>query len=103
MNQKISNAFITFGKEAPGHAQAWAKMVSGLSEANVLDPKTTALVYIGVLAALGLENGIPFHVGIAKNAGATKEEIIHTALIALPAAGHKVTQVLPAIVASFEE
>ena len=67
-----------------------------------MDPKTTALIYISVLAVLGSENGIPYHVKLAKDAGATKEEIIHSVLIALPPAGHKVTQVLPLIVESYD-
>ena len=102
MNQNISKAFQTFNTEAPEHAKAWSQMVAGIAEANVLDKKTTALIYIGVLAALGMENGIPFHVGLAKQAGATKQEIVHAALVALPPAGHKVTQVLPLIIESYD-
>jgi len=48
-----------------------------------------------VLAALGLESGIPFHVRAAKNAGATREEVISATLVGLPAAGHGVTRALP--------
>lgn len=103
MKEKISDAFKTFLNEAPEHANAWGKMTSELNNANILDNKTKALVYIGILAALGIENGIPYHVESAKNAGASKEEVIHAALMALPPAGHKVTQVLPLIVESYEE
>jgi alkylhydroperoxidase/carboxymuconolactone decarboxylase family protein YurZ len=55
------------------------------------------------LAALGLGSGIPFHVKEAKKAGATREEIISALLIGLPAAGHRVTQVLPAALNAFDE
>lgn len=103
MKDKISESFKTFLNEAPEHASAWGKMTGELNKANALDNKTKSLVYIGILAALGIENGLPYHVDSAKNAGATKEEIIHAALMALPPAGHKVTQVLPVIVKSFEE
>lgn len=99
---KISNAFLTFNQEAPDHAKAWSEMVGAISVANVLDSKTTALIYLGILAALGMENGIPFHVGAAKSAGATKQEVIHAVLIGLPPAGHRVTQVLPLIVESYD-
>lgn len=102
MSNKISNAFMTFSQEAPNHAKAWAEMVSKMSEASALDSKTSSLVYIGILAALGIESGIPYHVSVAKNAGASKEEIISAALLALPPAGHKVTQVLPAIVEAYD-
>ena len=77
-------------------------MVQGMSAASALDKKTSALAYLAVLAALRLENGIPFHVQSAKQAGATREEVISAILIGLPAAGNGVTQVLPAAVAAYD-
>lgn len=99
---RISNAFQTFLSEAPQHAQAWNGMVQGLAQASALDGKTAALCYLAVLAALRLESGIPFHAGAAKQAGATREEVISAVLIGLPAAGHGVTQVLPTALAAFD-
>jgi alkylhydroperoxidase/carboxymuconolactone decarboxylase family protein YurZ len=55
-----------------------------------------------VLAALRLESGVPFHVQAAKTAVATREEVISAVLVGLPAAGHVVTQVLPAALAAFD-
>ena len=49
-----------------------------------------------------LVEGIPFHVGSAKGAGASREEVISAILVGLPAAGHVVTQVLPAAVAAYD-
>jgi alkylhydroperoxidase/carboxymuconolactone decarboxylase family protein YurZ len=97
----ISNAFQTFMTEAPDHAQAWGLLVRGLGEASALDEKTGALAYLAVLAALGLESGVPFHVQSAKQAGASRDEVISAILIGLPAAGHRVTQVLPAALATY--
>jgi alkylhydroperoxidase/carboxymuconolactone decarboxylase family protein YurZ len=99
---RISNAFQTFMSEAPQHAQAWGGMVQGLAEASALDGKTAALAYLSVLAALRLEGGIPFHVQAAKQAGATRAEVVSAVLIGLPAAGHGVTQALPAALAAFD-
>ena len=98
----ISPAFQPFMKEAPQHAQAWGTMVQGLSSASALDKKTTALAYLAVLAALRLESGIPFHVQTAKQAGASREEVISAILVGLPAAGNAVTQVLPTAIAVFD-
>ena len=98
----VSNAFQTFMREAPQHAQAWGGMVQGLANASALDKKTAALAYLAVLAALRLESGIPFHVQTAKQLGATREEIVSAILVGLPAAGHGVTQVLPAAIAAFD-
>ena len=99
---KISLAFQTFMSEAPQHAQAWATLVQGLGEASALDKKTQALAYLAVLAALGRESGIPFHVDLARQAGASREELISAILIGLPAAGHGVTQVLPTAVVAYD-
>ena len=99
----VSQAFQAFLTEAPQHAQAWGALVQGLATASALDPKTSALAYLAVLAALGLESGVPFHVRSARNAGASREEIISAILVGLPAAGHRVTQVLPTAIAALAD
>ena len=98
----ISNAFQVFIKDAPQHARAWGELTQNLGAASALDSKTSALAYLAVLAALRMESGIPFHVQSAKKAGATREEVISAILLGLPAAGHMVTQSLPAAVAAYD-
>jgi alkylhydroperoxidase/carboxymuconolactone decarboxylase family protein YurZ len=98
----ISNAFKTFSEEAPKHAEAWMKLVQGLSGASALDQKTHSLAYLAVLAALRLTNGIPFHVKMAKQSGASRDEVISAILVGLPPAGHAVTEVLPAAIEVFD-
>ncbi len=100
---KISDAFRTFLTEAPAHAAAWSQMVKGLGDAEALDPKTAELAYLAVLAALGRESGVPFHVTMARQAGASREEVISAILVGLPAAGHAVIQCLPAALAAYDE
>ncbi len=105
MNDKqslISNAFRAFIGEAPQHAQAWNGAVQGLASASALDGKTRALAYLAVLAALRLESGVPFHVQAAREAGASRDEVISAVLLGLPAAGLGVTQVLPAAIAAYD-
>jgi len=99
----ISDAFQIFLSEAHDQAQAWGTMVQNLGQVSALDAKTSALAYLAVLAALQLESGIPFHVKAAKLAGATREEVISAILVGLPAAGHRVTQVLPIAVATYDD
>ena len=72
----ISDAFQLFMKESPKHAHAWANAIRGLKDASVLDTKTHVLAYLAVLAALRLESGVPFHVAHAKEAGASRDEVI---------------------------
>lgn len=98
----ISKAFQLFMSEAPELSQAWMTAVKGLDGACTLDKKTQALAYLAVLAALRLESGIPFHVQSAKQAGASRDEVISAILVGLPAAGHGVTQVLPAAIAAYD-
>ncbi|MCX6271583.1 MAG: carboxymuconolactone decarboxylase family protein [Bacteroidetes bacterium] len=99
----VSSAFALFMKEAPAHQQAWMEMVMKLSKASALEPKTSDLAYLAVLAATGLESGIPFHAQMAKSHGATREEVISAILIGLPAAGNKVIHGLPGALKCFEE
>ncbi|MBN1813467.1 MAG: carboxymuconolactone decarboxylase family protein [Anaerolineae bacterium] len=88
--------------EAPDHAQAWGGMVQGLAGASALYAKTSALAYLAVLAALRMESGVPFHVQVAKKAGASRDEVISAILLGLPAAGHSVTQALPAALTAYD-
>lgn len=99
---KVSNAYQKFLTEAPKHAEAWSQMVQGLAAADALDRKTGELAYVAVLAALGRESGIPFHVAMARESGATRDEVISAVLLGLPAAGTIVTQSLPAALAAFD-
>jgi len=98
----VSEAFLAFQREAPSHAHAWGHTVSELAEAGALDDKTRTLCYLSVLAALRLETGVPFHTQAARAVGATREEVIDAVLVGLPAAGHGVTQALPAALAAYD-
>jgi alkylhydroperoxidase/carboxymuconolactone decarboxylase family protein YurZ len=101
-DELMSDAFHVFMREAPRHAQAWMAAARSLDGASALDDKTKSLTYLAVLAALGLESGIPFHVAHAKDAGATREEVISAILVGLPAAGNRVTRVLPAAIRVYD-
>jgi alkylhydroperoxidase/carboxymuconolactone decarboxylase family protein YurZ len=98
----VSQAFQAFLHSAPKHAAAWATVVQALDAASALDKKTGHLAYLAVLAALRLEGGVPFHVRLAKEAGASRDEVISALLVGLPAAGLGVTQVLPAAIRAYE-
>lgn len=100
---KVSNAFEVFAREAPDVQKAWMEAVEKLDMASALDKKTEELAYIAVLAATKLESGLPFHVKMAKSNGATRDEIISSILVGLPAVGNKVIQALPIALAAFDE
>ena len=98
----MSDAFQVFLREAPQHAQAWMTAVQNLGSASALDKKTESLAYLAVLSVLRLESGIPFHVALAKEAGASREEVISAVLVGLPAAGNVVTRALPAALQAYD-
>ena len=100
---KVSNAFAAFAKEIPDVHQAWMETVGKLDTASTLDKKTKELAYIAVMAAVRLESGIPFHVQLAKSHGATREEIISSILVGLPAVGNTVIQSLPIALQAYDE
>lgn len=104
MNTKnVSDAFQVFLQEAPEHSKAWMEAVQKLDVASSLDKKTEEIAYIAVMAAVGLESGIPFHVKMAKEHGATRDEIKSAILIGLPAAGNTVIKALPIALEAFDE
>ncbi len=97
----ISSAFQMFLSEASGYSGPWMEAVKKLDAAKPLDDKTKELAYIAVLAATRMESGVPFHVKMAKEHGATRDEVIASVMIGLPAAGQVVIQVLPAALAAY--
>lgn len=98
----VSRGFQLFVERAPRHAGAWMTAVRELGEASALDAKTSALAYLAVLAALRLDSGVPFHVKLAKQAGASRDEVISALLVGLPAAGNGVTHSLPAAIEAYD-
>ena len=99
----ISESFNSFMLDAPEFAKVWNEAIQGLVSASVLDEKTRALAYLSVLAALGRVSGVKFHVASLIEMGATCDEIISAILVGLPAAGHVVTQSLPAAMEVFDK
>jgi AhpD family alkylhydroperoxidase len=100
--RRMSDAFQLVLAEAPQQAQAWMAAVRELDAACALDRKTKHLAYLAVLAALRLTDGVASHVGLAKEAGATREEIKSAILVGLPAAGNAVVYALPAALGAFD-
>jgi alkylhydroperoxidase/carboxymuconolactone decarboxylase family protein YurZ len=98
----VSEAFRLFGPEAPAHAAVWMSAVKGLDDASALDKKTEELSYLAVLAALGMESGVPFHVASARQAGASRAEVIGAILVGLPAAGQRVISSLPSALSAYD-
>lgn len=90
------NPIEIFQNEAPEVSKAFDGLIESLKSTNGLDAKTKQLVYIGIKSTLGDTTAIYFHVKMAKELGATREEIRDTILITLTVCGLKgVTSCLP--------
>ncbi len=100
---QVSNAFSVFAQEVPEVQTPWMEMIHKLDSVSSLDKKTEELAYIAVMAVMRLESGLPFHVQMAKAYGATREEIISSILVGLPAAGNVVIQALPVALEAYDK
>jgi alkylhydroperoxidase/carboxymuconolactone decarboxylase family protein YurZ len=99
---KVSNGFMLFGQQFPQTAQAHMAFVQAKAEESALDAKTNHLAYLAVLSAAGMTGGLAFHVGLAKRAGATDDEIRSAALVGMQAVGLRVLDGLAAVCAALE-
>jgi len=89
MEKKNQNPFEVFKKEAPEIFAGFNGLIKSLIESKGLDQKTKQLIYIGMKACQGDETAIYFHVPMAKQAGASRDEIKETILLTLTICGLK--------------
>jgi alkylhydroperoxidase/carboxymuconolactone decarboxylase family protein YurZ len=78
-----------FQKEAPKVQQAYAGLINSLIDLSNLDGKTKQLIYIAMKIVNDDENAILHHVPMAKQTGATRDEIKETVLLSLSVIGLK--------------
>ena len=83
----INNPIEVFQKEAPEVSRAFDQLIEALKSTNGLDAKTKQLLYIGIKAAHSDATAIYYHVTMAKQLGATREEIRDAILITLTVCG----------------
>lgn len=93
-NKSISSSVVdlagvlkTLQGEKPEVVSAIGNLRSVVLQNSVLDQKTNALVGVGIAVALKDQNAIYGHIIIAKQAGATEDEVISTILLAIPSCG----------------
>ena len=98
------NPIDVFQKEAPEVAEAFEGLIQSLVKTKGLDSKTKHPVYIGIKAAMGDQLAILYHVPMAKDVGATREEIRDVILLTLTTSGLKgVTSCLPLALKVYDE
>ncbi len=91
-------------KEAPEVASAFNNLIMAVAGSPGLDQKTKQLIYIAMKASTGDAAAVRAHVPMAKQAGATRQEVIDAVLMTLTVAGIRgVVTCLPEVVQQFDE
>jgi len=98
------NTLETFTMEAPEIQKAYAGFIQSLVSDKGLDNKTKQLIYIGMKMISDDEKAVEMHVSMAKNAGASREEVKTTILLGLSVIGMKaVSKYLPMVLECYDE
>lgn len=93
------NNYQIFMEEAPEQAKAFNGLIDSLQTIG-LDAKTLQLIYIGIKASQENSVAVAAHVTMAKQAGATRDEIKGAILLTLTTTG--VTGVLACLAPALE-
>lgn len=97
------NPYAVFLQEAPQQAEAFNGLISAISASDGLDAKTRQLVYIGIKAAQGDAAAVAAHAPMAKQAGATREEVRDAIVLTLTTSGVSgVLKCLPAALEAYD-
>ncbi|MDF2987519.1 MAG: Carboxymuconolactone decarboxylase [Eubacterium sp.] len=92
-----------FHKEAPEVAGAFNNLIKELSSTRGLDSKTRQLIYISMKAMQGDTAAVVAHTPMAKQAGASREELKDAVLLTLTVSGIKgVVSCLPAALSAYD-
>lgn len=97
------NPFELFEKECPELAAKYNELVEVQRSSKGLDTKTKQLINIAIQTATRNPRGVKFHAMMAKNDGATKEEVISAVVMNLHLTGlAAVLDSLPAALEGYE-
>lgn len=101
---QAEHPLAVFKREAPQVSEAFHGLISAISTSGSLDAKTRQLIYIGMKAAQADAGAVAAHVPMARDAGATREEIRDTIMLTLTVSGVQgITHCLVPALAAFEK
>jgi 4-carboxymuconolactone decarboxylase len=84
---QLPGRFKDFIKKYPAVAKAYTQLGDAAQTAGPLDPKTRALVKLGIAIGMQHQGATHSHVRKAIEAGATPDEVRHAALLAVTTLG----------------
>jgi AhpD family alkylhydroperoxidase len=100
MNQ---NPYELFQKECPEVAERFNDLIEAQKALKGLDAKSKQLINIAIQTANRNPRGVQMHAMMAKNEGATREEIVGAVILNLHHSGFaSVLECLPAAIDGFE-
>jgi AhpD family alkylhydroperoxidase len=98
-----SNPYEIFIEECPEVAAHFDELIKAQKALKGLDDKTKQLINIAIQTANRNAQGVQMHAMMAKNEGATREEIIGAVVLNLHHSGFaSVLECLPAAIEGFE-
>jgi alkylhydroperoxidase/carboxymuconolactone decarboxylase family protein YurZ len=77
----------SFGRQYPQVWDAYNRLGEAAAQAGPLDAKTERLVKLAIAVGCGLEGAVHSHVHRGLDAGLTREELQHVAILAITTAG----------------
>jgi AhpD family alkylhydroperoxidase len=89
MEIKKKNLMEVFRQEAPEVAQAFGELIRSVSSMKALEPKVKQLIYIAIRASQGETTAVTAHVQMAKQAGATRDELKEAIILTTTVCGIK--------------
>ena len=87
-DKKLPETFQSLVDKYPEVWEAHQKLTVACAEAGPLDRKTSELIKVGICIGSGLQTATQRHAIMAVENGATREEVYHTALMAMTTLGH---------------
>lgn len=97
------NPYEIFQKECPDVAARFNDLIEAQKSLEGLDAKTKQLINIAIQTANRNSRGVQMHAMMAKNEGATREEIVGAVVLNLHHSGFaSVLECLPAAIDGFE-
>ncbi len=103
MTQESMNPYSLFERECPEIATKFNDLVDAQRAGKALDPKTKQLINIAIQTANPNPRGVFFHFQMAKQAGATREEVVSAVVMNLHLSGlAPVIDSLPQAIQGFE-
>lgn len=82
-----ANPFMVLKQEAPEVSDAFNGLLSAIAAKGSLDDKIRQLVFIGIKSSQGDIPAVTSHIPMAKQAGATREEVRDTIIMTLAVSG----------------